>query len=74
MPERVVLWCQSFFYGSVIDSPKVTHIERYGIHAYTSGFQVGFIHEHQIRTDAINRHVLLFAECQKAIERSSISF
>ena len=43
MPEGIVLWSQSFLYGSVIDSPKVTHVERNGVHAYIPGFQIGFI-------------------------------
>ena len=72
MTEGILLCCQSFLHCTIIDSPKVTHIERNGVHAYLSGFQVSFIHEHHVRTDAVKRNILLVPECHKAFKRGSI--
>ena len=67
MTERIVLWCESFLYGAVIYSPKVAHIERYSIHAYISGFQVGFVKKHEVRTDAVKRHILILPNAMKLL-------
>ena len=41
MSAGAVLRRQSFFYGSVIGCPKVTHVKGYGVHAYSPAFQMG---------------------------------
>ena len=72
MTERFVLWRESFLNCAAIDSPKVSHIERYSIHAYISGFQVGFVKKHEVRTDAVKWYILILPEYHEAFERGDI--